>query len=655
MPNILHGDPATGTDLSRISEKYEYDYPEGLNLRPDSEMHKQLVAKILERARVSQTHMSSRYGAWREIDKSLTAFIPLDEEEQRSQEKDPRKPVSIVFPYTHAIMESLLSYMVAAFFQKPIFQYAGHGPDDVIGAILLTKAVDLHCTRNKIGLGLHTQFRDNFAYGVGYSVPTWKVEKGKAKRVEDVGFMSSLKDKFVSTGSKTVVKEQVLFEGNDLINIDPYKALPDPNVAAHKVQEGEFFGWVEHTNRLVLLGEEAASDDYFNVKYLRHMKDARTAITQDDPSGREVRTKGNKTRDSSAILNPVDVIHMYVTLVPKDWDLGDSEYPEKWYFQVAGDKLIIKAKPLGLHHNKFPVTVIASDYDGYSTSPVARLEMLYGLQGTLDWLFNTHIANVRKAINDMFVYDPYLINSKDLENPQEGWLIRTRKPAWGKGVKDAIQQLNVQDVTQQNISDSSWLVQWMEKIGSTDGAMMGSLRQSGPDRLSSAEFQGTQSGAFSRLERMAKVIGMQGVQDIGYFFAMHTQQMATESTYVNVLGDWTTTLMKEFGSKVKRGKVKVDPTQLLIDFDIEVRDGTIPGGNYSQVWETMFNNIAQNPELQEKFDLVRIFKHIARNNGAKNVDEFVRIQTMPDEQALDQARAGNIIPMEESNVIGGRV
>lgn len=647
MPNIEYGEPTQANDLSSVAGKYKYDYPDGLDLRPDSALHKEIVKKVLERARTSHNYMSRRYDSWTKIDKTLTAFIPLSEDEERSKSKDSTLPVSIVFPYTHAIMESLLSYMVAAFFQQPIFQYEGHGPDDVLGSILLTKAIDLHCSRNKIGLALHTMFRDAFAYGIGVTVPTWKVQHGKRMKKQDVGFMSSLTNSFKKTSSKRVEEDAVLFEGNDLVNIDPYKALLDPNVAAHKVQDGEFFGWVENTNRMALLESERHDKDFFNVKYLRDIRNSRTTITQYDASARELKM-GGRPEDKSSVLNPIDVVHMYINIIPKDWKLGESEYPEKWYFQIASDSLLIQAKPIGLNHNMFPVAIIAPDYDGYSTAPIARLEMLYGLQGTLDWLFNTHVSNVRKAINDMFVYDPYLINSKDLENPQEGWLIRTRKPAWGKGVKDAIQQLNVQDVTRQNIADSSWLVQWMEKIGSTDGAMMGSLRQGGPDRLSSAEFQGTKQGAFSRLERMAKIIGLQGMQDLGFFFAMHTQQLAKEDTYVNVLGDWTEVLMKEYKNSIQRGRMKVSPDDLLIEFDVEVRDGSIPGGNYSQVWEQMFQVLAQSPELQQEFDLVRIFKHIARNNGAKNVNEFVRVKTMPDEQVLQQQQQGNLIPMGDA-------
>ena len=327
MPNIIQGEPSSGSaTLSSVAGKYDYEYPSGLNLTPNSSLHKATVKAVLERARVSATYMSRRYEAWNKIDKTLTAYIPLDDAEELSQDSDIRKPVSIVFPHTHAIMESLLSYMMAAFGQSPVFEYSGHGPNDVMGSILMTKVVDLHCSRNKIGLGLHTQFRDGFAYGLGITVPTWKVHKGRRTRNQDVGFVSSLTQKFKKTSSKRVTEDAILFEGNDLVNIDPYKALMDPNVAVHKVQEGEFFGWVETTNLMALLDLEKGDDSYFNVKYLKDVKTHRTTVLNNDESAREIKT-GGRPQVSSSVLTPIDVIHMYVTIIPKDCNLGSGEYP----------------------------------------------------------------------------------------------------------------------------------------------------------------------------------------------------------------------------------------------------------------------------------------------------------------------------------------
>jgi hypothetical protein len=643
-PYTIQGEPNTTSNIANLSGKYDYDYPDGLDFRPATELHKDVVKRVLDMARASQAYMSRRYKAWNEIDRVLTAFMPLDDDELRSKSKDSRKPVSIVFPHTHAILESLLSYMVSAFFQDPIFSYKGHGPEDVVGSILMTKAVSLHCDKTKVPLALHTMFRDAFAYGLGITVPTWKTQYATVFRPEPRGFLN-FAGIFKQESIARVSREELVFEGNALINIDPYKALLDPNTPIQKFQESEFFGWVENTNYMTLLGEERNSSDLFNVKYLQHMKNARTSILSKDESDRDTRIGGTRVDDGiTPSTNPTDVIHMYANIVPKEWKLGPSEYPEKWYFQIAGDNLVIQAKPLNLGHGMYPAAVCAPDYDGYSTAPVARLEMLFGLQGTLDWLFNVHIKNVRKAINDMFVYDPYLINSKDLENPKDGWLIRTRRPAWGKGVKDAISQLNVNDVTRQNIADSGFLVQWMQKIGGVDDSMSGTLRQGGPERLTGAEFQGTRQAGMARLERMAKIIGWQAMQDIGFFFASHTQQLMTEESYVPVLGQWETLLQQEYANQIQRGRMKVKPTDLLVNYDVVVRDGSLPGGNYSPVWEKMFTVIAEIPELQQQFDLTKIFKHIARNNGANNVEEFVKVQVMPDQQVLDQVQQGNLKP-----------
>lgn len=644
MPYVISGEPGTRTDLANMNGRYEYVYPAGQDFQPSSDLSKETVKKVLEMARASATYMSRRHSAWKEIDRVLTAFMPLDDMERKSQDRDKRKPVSIVFPHTHAILEALLSYMCAAYFQDPIFSYKGHGPEDVVGSILMTKAVDLHCNKTKVPLALHTMFRDAFSYGLGIVVPTWKTQYSTVYRPQAIGSFNWL-GQFKQTGETRVAEEKLVFEGNALINIDPYKVLLDPNTPIQKFQDSEFFGWVENTNYMTLLGEEKNEGLMFNVKYLQHMKSARSAIIQDDASDRDLRSGGQRVREEiTGTAGPVDVVHMYVNLIPKEWKLGDSEYPEKWYFRVAGDNLVIMARKLDLGHGLYPAAVCAPDYDGYSTAPISRLEMLYGLQGTLDWLFNVHIKNVRKAINDMFVYDPYLINSKDLENPQEGWLIRTRRPAWGKGVKDAIQQLNVNDVTKQNIGDSAFLVQWMQKIGGTDDAAMGSLRQGGPERLTGAEYQGTRQAGFSRLERMAKIIGWQAMQDIGFFFAEHTQQLMTEESYIPILGEWEALLAKEYAGQISRGRMKVKPTDLLVAYDCVVRDGSIPGGNYSQVWEKMFQIIAATPELQQQLDIVKIFKHIARNNGATNMEEFVKVQVMPDEQVLQQVQKGNLAP-----------
>lgn len=643
MPYIVNGDSKDSVDYK--SQNYDYDYPDGLDLKPGSEFHNKLRDKIWQRANESRHEIEKRFDSWREVDKTLTTYIPLKDAENLSKKKDPTKPVSIVFPYSYSMLEALLTYLSLAFFQDPMFRYEGVESNDTVGAMLLEKVIKMHVIKNKVPLALHTILRDSLAYGVGIGIPGWRTTYGKKPIKTNITLESEL-----GTTSKNGVEfiDALIFEGNDLTNIDPYMWLPDPSVSSDNIQQGEFIGWIERDNYMNLLSAELSTDsDLFNVKYLKAKKDKRSTLALDQSDrGTRHGTSNDGYRNTGNSTNPVDIISMYITLIPEDWKLGKSQNPEKWFFRLAGDDVVISAQKADHNHGMYPIGVASPEYDGYSIVPMGRMEVLYGLQNTLDFLFNSHISNVRKAINDMLIVDPYLVNINDLKDPEPGKLIRLRRPAWGRGVDKVVQQLAVTDITRSNIADSSYITQWMDRISGADQSMQGSLRQGGPERLTKSEFQGTRGSATSRLQRIAMIIGMQFMQDIGTMFASHTQQYMQQETYVNITGD----LPKELASQFGPGRAKVTPYDLAINYDIIVRDGSIPGANFSDSWMQLFQTIGTSPELMQSFDITRLFTYIAQQLGAKNVEDFKRItnQTqavqMPDVQVQNQVRAGNMIP-----------
>lgn len=657
MPTIIMGSPHKGGPPQELRDaSFDYDYPDGLNLKPGSDLHTKLRDEIWRRARASYEVMSNRYESWRYIDQTLTGYIPLSEEEDTLKKKDSRRPVSIIFPYSYAVMETILTYMVMAFLQEPILRYEGVGPEDTIGAMLLEKVIGHHCYRNKVGLAIHTMLRDSLAYGIGAASPYWHIQYGMRPVQRQIYTLDEFNNP-VPSGTERTMEEGIVYEGNALANIDPYGYLPDPSVASHEAQEGEFFGWYNRTNYMQLLKDEQLDEDVFNVKYLKKLRNRTSGIFTTEQSDRGQRSGISKSDSrvlTESVTNPVDTISMNIELIPSDWGLGDSEYPETWFFVLAADEVIIEARRVETYHGMKNIVTASPDFDGYSAAPMSRLEVLYGLQGVLDFLFNSHIANVRKAINDMLIVDPYLINIKDLQNPKPGKLIRMRRPAWGRGVDNAVKQLGIVDITKGNVQSASWVVEFMQRIGAVDDSMMGQLRTGGPERLTGAEFQGTRTGAVSRLERIARVIGMQAFMDLGVMFASHTQQSMDETDYIKVTGRYQEELMQQFGVQ-PGGRVAVSPDDIMINYDVKIRDGSIPGSNFNQSWLDMFKNIAQDEELRQEFDVVRIFKHIASNMGAKNVNDFVRQggsispNVLPDEQVLEQAQRGNVIP------IGGMV
>lgn len=647
MPYIVTGE-ADNQKVDYSRETYDYNYPLGLDLRPDSKFHTNLRNKIWSRARESRNEISKRFSAWNEIDRKMTTYIPLKDKEEVLKKKDTSKPVSIVFPYSYSMLESLLTYLSMAFFQDPMFQYEGVEDDDTIGAMLLELVIRLHCIKTKVPLALHTVLRDSLCYGVGIGIPGWVRQYGRRPIKSSIITQSEL-------GNQTIDDVQfvnsLLFEGNDLSNIDPYMWLPDPSVSSDKTQDGEYFGWIDRDNLMNMLSEESQpGSELFNVRYLKSRKGKKSALANDQ-SERETKHGGatDVRRNLTSSTNPVDVIKMYVNLIPKEWELGTSEYPEKWFFALAADDVIVQCEKADHHHGMYPVAVASPEYDGYSITPIGRMEVLYGLQHTLDFLFNSHVANVRKAINDMLVVDPYLVNINDLKDPEPGKLIRLRRPAWGRGVDKVVQQLGVTDITRANIADSSYITQWMDRISGADQSMQGSLRQGGPERLTGVEFRGTRGSAVSRLQRIAMIIGMQFMQDIGTMFAVHTQQYLSEETFVRIVGRNRDQLMRQFGKT--KGSIPVSPYDLAVGYDFIPRDGSIPGGNFSESWLQLFQTIGNSPELMAQFDITRIFIYIAQQLGAKNVEDFrknigqVQTQTMPDEQVDREAQAGNLVPV----------
>lgn len=636
MPNVEMGAYTPSVD---IGDRIDYAYPMGLDLQPDSQLHQKVLGKLLNRVRVAYEKMDSRRRSWREIDKTLTAYVRIDELERKVKEKDKRAPVSIVFPHSYSILETLTAFMDGLFLREPIFQYDGNSPEDTIGAILMTKVVEAHCKRFKVGLSLHTAFKDSIAYGVGACFPLWKQKWGYRTR-SSYGMDGQL---------EKTSEPALLFEGNSLENVDPYQLLLDPNYGIQSIQDAEFVGFVRRTNYYNLLPEDGKGA-VFNVRYLK----GKDCTSRYWGSQRDQNAQTTTVGDTS-VLRPVDVVYLYINIIPKDWGLGDYEEPEKWLFAIAADKYIIQAQPLDLDHNMFPVAVCAPTFDGYSSAPLSRLELLSGMQELLDWLLNSHVANVRKTINDMIIYDPYMLNTADLTDPKPGKLVRARRAAWGKDIRGSIQQLQINDVTRQHIADAQLTMGLMNQISGADDAMMGTLRQGGPERLSAAEFSGTQSQALGRLQSLAMIVGQQLIQDVGYMFAMHTQQMMQEDVWVNTVGAWQDQLLAHYGPQIQNDRMRVTPQDLNIDFDIAVNpEGQ---GQATQFWIQMFDTIAKTPELYQLIDVGRVFRYVASQLGAKNVDNFLRapIQPVgaPTADVMAQAQAGNMVPIEEvANALG---
>jgi hypothetical protein len=657
MTTVIQGSYKGGSVIE--AKDYKYQYPQKLDLRPGTKVHSKIVNKVMDCAKASWDIMQPRHADWKVIDKTLTSYIHTSEYEKALKKSSPNKPISIVVPHSYSVMETILAYQTKAFLSvNPIFDYDGFSREDIIGAKLLSLLVDQQIRRLKSTLNIHSGLRNGLAYGINASPISWVTKNGRRPRLSQQSVTSSTGE-ILKTEDVIINEPTMLFEGSKIGTIDPYKYLPDPNVPPHMLQDGEFVGWIDEDSYLNLLSEERTQSGMFNVKYLNYQSYVNITSMFASDSAR-VKGKGH-SKDSTGATRPITLINMYINIIPAELGLrGESEgnesgdYPEKWLFTLANDSILIFAGYLDLNHNNYPIAINAPDFDGFSIAPISRLEMNAGMQEVLNWLFNSHIQNVRKAINDMFIVDPSLLNMNDIENPEPGKLLRLRRAAWGRGVDGAIKQLQVTDVTQNNIAGAINVMDLMNRNSGAVDSLQGIMR-SGGERRSAAEFNGTFNSAISRLEHLAYITSQMYLTDIAYYCASHTQQLMSQETYVRAIGEWPALLLEEYGEDLNTTALSVSPRDILVDFDVIFRDGTSMAldSTAGSFWSSMFDRMASNPELNQTFDIVRIFRRLARISGAKDVNQFVRkggsikAQQIGDTAALAQLKAGNLVPTAE--------
>lgn len=609
-----------------MGKSFNYTYPYGLDLNPNSEFHGKLLRFLLDKIDASFRDVSNRYPLMQEIDNMLNVFIPLDIIERRAKNKDPREPVHIVVPEMHAILETLLTYMMAVYSDSVIFKYAGVGSEDTYGAALMERLIDFQAKKQKMLLNLYAFWRDVFSYGRGYIMPHWKVIKGSRMRRRrkitkglDQGTGLPIETTKFLDGKPEIVPK-LLYEGNELININPYGAFPDSSVAAGDLQKGTFFASADRTNWITLMENEQDDPKFnFNMKYLQEYNKPFTS--------RFVTSHAEKDRTFSADAGGdqriIDTVFLELKLIPSEHDMGDSKDVERWEFGISGDKLITSARKLEDIHGKLNVVEAATEFDGKTAFPISKLETVFGLQEVENYMFNSRVLNNRMTINSGWLIDPMMVNEDDLHNPGPGMVVRMVEQLWGRGnkVTDFLQPLVSPDVTANNITvDVPLISQIMRTSSGAEDSALGVVRSRG-ERISATEVSGARSSVLSRLARMAMIISLQAHQDLAEMMALNVQQYMTESTYIRTAGNWERDLKDTYN--IKNDRLKITPFDLLIDFDTYPGDTLSTGAEDLPSMMQIFQIVGANENLAQQFDIFRMVRGLARVMGFKNINDFI--------------------------------
>lgn len=629
-------------------------------LTPGSDAHSRVLTYLLQRLEMSERKMSDFYPRWRVSEKKLQAYVNLTDHEKVLKEltdKKGRPPqaVSIVVPYSYAIHQTFVTYMIHTFCgRKPIFQIGTNKPEQIQNARNMEQLLQYNADRNRLIKWLYQFFQDGFGYGLGVIRTRWEVQK--AFRTSRGAVPTGTFPGAAAAGPVARRELRTVYAGNVIEAQDPFMFFPDPRVPLTEVsRRGEFVFWRAFEGRHMLLRWEQQMQGRVRWVNAASSKLPANKFSADtEGSARDLVSMGEAHpgqdgKEHGGVQNFVQVDQGTVEIIPAELGLGESRIPEKWLFTIVNKSQIIQAESFGADHDMHPVSCTEPYTLGYGFGNPGLTDYMGPLQDTISWLVDSHIYNVRAVLNNMLVVDPSRVEMQDLQNPEPGKLIRLKRAFYGSDVREALYQLNLADVTTGHLRDADAFATFSQFISGASSNLMGQQDTGG--RKTATEVRTAGENSASRLAALARLISAQGMIDLAEQQVLNLQQYMDEEFTVQVLG--------QDGANMLR---TLRPTDLTGDFYFPVHDGTLPLDRVAMldVWKEIFLAVAQQPGLQQRFDLTKIFEYTAELGGAKNIEQF-KVQMVPDQQALAGAASGQLLPVgaataaAASNGSGGQV
>jgi hypothetical protein len=609
-------------------------------LKPESPLHGKVLKHLLTRLEMSEKAMQSFYPRWQINEKKLQAYIDLPDWEKELKAMNdtgaPPKVVSVTIPYSFATMSTIVTYLMQTFTgRKPMFQISSYKKDTADASRYMETALQYQADHTRLIKHLWQFLQDGESYGVGILKTKWKRETKMRTKYKTEPVLSLWGMSFGGTQQK-VREETLTYAGNEVSSVDPYMFFPDPRVPMADVnRRGEFVFWRTYEGAHTLKRAEAAGQ-------LRWVKDAAKTMPHNlysgDESSRQILSGGqsspHKYYTQAGVKDFYQIDQGSLEIIPSELGLGTSNRPEKWIFAIANKSQIIQAERLDNDHDMHPVVVSEPYSMGYGFGNAGILDYLGPMQDTLSWFVNSHIDNVRSTMNNMFVVDPSMVEMQDLTNPGAGKIIRLKESHYGRDVRSALSQLQVQDVTRGHIGDFEAFMKLGDSMSSVTDNLRG-LQDSG-GRKTATEVRTSGEAAASRLAAHSRIISAQAIVDLAEQMSVNTQQNLDQEFYAHLLGD------------LEAPQQIIRPDMLVGDFYYPVHDGTLPMDKVAMldVWKEIFMGVAGDEQLRQEFSVSKIFEHIAELGGAKNIDSFkINVQAAGPEQMAQAAQAGNAMPI----------
>jgi hypothetical protein len=602
--------------------------------------HERLVSLVRSRRTLAERALARHHPAWRQADRIYRHYVDPAQVDKDGKQMYPWAR-DIVVPLTYAIVQTQIAWEMTAFTQRtPVVPLDGVSPEDVKPAKVMEQVLQHEWQTDKMSLALYQWLLDRRRYGVGIVWINYVRDVTRQYVESPITMPVPLLGITLPMGSKKTWEDRVRYEGNRLEPIDPFRFFPDPRVSLGRCHTGEFVGFrtERHYHDLLLMQKD---HQYTNVEQipkgrrapLRGISDGGSATGMAGsgrdwgggapPSGTSMGTWLSTVGPSSIDAQDggmVDLDVFVIRVVPKDYELSGSTLPQKYVVVLANDAVAVRAMPFEFDHDELPACVMELTPDQHPYSTPGVVEHIEDLQDYLSWLWNSHAQNVRRTLNNQFLVDPSIVEIADLLTPQPGLLARLRREAQGRpgAMESALKQLPVVDVTKSHLSDMDMVINMVQRVAAAPENLQGILSQG---QATLGEQQMAVSAAQGRLKMEAQLGWLQGMTRATHQRISNIQQFMSESRWIQILG----TYPRALGIAADQKFLRIGPDEVQGQFtysqpDMIVRQDEKMLMAMREIWMA----VAAEPELRQRFDLVKLFEPMANMAGIKNLEDYTR-------------------------------
>lgn len=629
-------------------------------LHPDKEVHRNVMTLLNSCYRLGEKYISQRYPQWDKAEKMDQAYIDLTRTDRKGKKTHPFE-TTVYIPISRAAKDTIITYWMGVFTRRrPMFPINGRGPEDVAPAKRMEIVIDYQLERQRAQLTLWSFLNNILRFSFGHIKNLWGqdiqtvVESGRRYVAAPFPHFEDFEEE----------KQIVSYEGPMPSCSDPYYTFFDPRVPGARFQNGQFVAY-EYERSLYYLKKQAAAGNYINIEHLEKRFDSlRSDLTFDgaDSDGNYFKASRKTRQDTMGVSSPdadknldeknphFTIREFYVELIPQQYGLGEANYPQHWVFTVVGNQVIIRAER-SVYGSQFPAVQGEFDFDPHTLFSQSFYEGIEGMQDLLNWIYNSHMDNVRRFLQDTLIFNQRAIELRDITKPHPAKVIRLTKEfaeaqlKTGVPISSVIQQLNVSDVTASHLKDAEIIVDLIQRRAHTSDTMQGVESEI---KRTATEITKMASAGTNILGQMAMLIYAQALVPMVEQCVINNQRFLTEDRYYRILGDYAKDIITPDPNYMGGNAVLISRGELQGFFDYPINDGRLPmlPEEQAETWLKALEVMGKIPPVTMQYDASAVFREFVRSMGIKNIDDFrIKAQVVPNDLLSSLVQQGNAAPI----------